>query len=136
MKHQELSQKIIGCYYSVYNELGYGFLENVYHKAMLIELQHSGLTPTSEYLATIHYKGQTLGDFYLDIVVNDLIVVELKAVSLLTKDHEAQLVNYLNATEFEVGLLFNFGITPQFKRKIYDNEKKLYYSCNPIQNHQ
>lgn len=133
MKYQELSQKIIGCFYAVYNELGYGFLESVYHKAMEVELQAAGLQPISEYLAVIHFKGQTLGNFYIDMVVNDLIIVELKAVSTLTKEHEAQLINYLNATEFEVGLLFNFGISPQFRRRIYDNENKRYYSSNQKQ---
>ncbi len=126
MKHEELTEKIIKAFYTVYGILGYGLLEKVYEKAMLIELQKMGLHVQSQYPIKVYYAGQEVGNFVADIVVENYIVIELKAIRTLMKEDEAQLLNYLNATEYEVGLLLNFGIKPQIKRKVFDNERKKY----------
>ena len=126
VKHEDLTKKIIGCFYTVYNALGYGFLESVYQKALAIELRKQGFQVSCQHSFTVHYDGQTVGEFVADVVVNDLIILELKAVRTLMPEHENQLLNYLNASRYEVGLLFNFGPTPQLKRRIYDNERKVY----------
>ena len=128
MKHQELTQKIIGAFYTVYNTLGYGFLENVYENALKIELQKMGLHVVSQFAINVYYDGQVVGEFFADLLVEDQVIVELKAVRSSLPEHEAQLLNYLNATRYEVGLLLNFGIKPQIKRKIFDNEQKKYGS--------
>ena len=128
MKHQELTQKIIGAFYTVYNTLGYGFLENVYENALKIELQKMGLHVVSQFAINVYYDGQVVGEFFADLLVEDQVIVELKAVRSSLPEHEAQLLNYLNATRYEVGLLLNFGIKPQIERKIFDNEQKKYGS--------
>lgn len=114
----------IKAFYNVYNNLGYGFLEKVYENAMLIELQRLGLYCRKQVPIKVHYFGNLVGDYFADIIVNNNIIIELKAMEGLCPEHEAQLINYLKATEVEVGLLFNFGKTPQFKRKIFDNKFK------------
>jgi GxxExxY protein len=126
MKHEALTGKIIQCFYTVYNQLGYGFLESVYQKAMLIEEGKQGLLVESEVPISVYYDDKVIGEFYADQIVERLVIVEFKAVKALLPEHEAQLLNYLNATNCEVGLLFNFGPQPQFDRKVYDNEKKRY----------
>jgi GxxExxY protein len=128
MKHKELTQKIIGAFYTVYNTLGYGFLENVYENALKIELQKMGLHVASQHAINVYYDGQVVGEFFADLLIEDQVIVELKAVRSSLPEHEAQLLNYLNATRYEVGLLLNFGIKPQIKRKIFDNEQKKYGS--------
>lgn len=119
--HKELSEKIIKAFYTVYNELGYGFLEKVYENALLIELKKSGLQVKKQVPIAEYYDNQVLGDYFADMVVEDCIILELKAVEILIEAHEIQLINYLKATEMEIGLLLNFGKKPQFKRKIYTN---------------
>ena len=109
MKHEELTHKIIGCAYTVFNKLGFGFLESVYQKAMIIELGKSDLNVEAEKSLKVYYDNQIAGDFYADLYINKAVVVELKSVQNLNKDHEVQLVNYLNAIEKEIGLLINFG---------------------------
>ena len=109
LEHKELTSKIIGCAYKVYNELGFGFLESVYKKAMLIELSKNGLNAESEKPLKVYYDGYVVGDFYVDIFVEECILIELKAVRNLAKEHEVQLVNYLKGLTKEVGLLINFG---------------------------
>jgi GxxExxY protein len=126
MKYETLTEKIIGCFYTVYNRLGYGFLERVYENALLIELRKQGLKAESQVPIHVYYEGQVVGEFFADIVVEDKVVLELKAARRLTVEHEAQLLNELNATEYEVGLLLNFGPKAEVKRKIYDNERKKY----------
>jgi len=106
---EDLTHKVIGCAYQVYNNLGFGFLESVYRKAMVIELEASGLRVLQESPLQVHYKDQVVGDFFADLVVEDELIVELKSVDRLEKVHEAQLVNYLVATGIDVGLLINFG---------------------------
>jgi GxxExxY protein len=122
--HSELSSKVIKAYFNVYNELGYGFLERVYERALVIELGKMGLTCVAQHPLTVYYDGHTVGEYYADLVIENTIIVELKAVEELSKAHEAQLVNYLRATRIEVGLLFNFGKKPEHKRKIFENRLK------------
>lgn len=123
-KYADITEKIIGGFYQVYNTLGYGFLERVYRNAMSIELAHSGLTVEQEKQILVHYNGLIIGEYYSDLLVNNCVLVELKAAPQLIADHEAQLLNYLKATQIEVGLLLNFGPKPQYKRKIFDNNLK------------
>jgi GxxExxY protein len=124
MKHQEITEKIIKAFYAVYNELGYGFLESVYEQAMPIALRQEGLPVTQQAQVTVYFRGQLVGDFRADLLVNDAVIVELKAARTIEGAHEAQLMNYLRATKIEVGLLMNFGPKPEFKRFIFDNERK------------
>jgi GxxExxY protein len=126
MEHQELTEKIIAAFYKVYNAFGYGFLESVYQNAMTIELASRGLNFKSQFPIPVYYEYQEVGKFYADILVENCVIVELKAVKALANEHHAQLINYLNATQMEVGLLLNFGFTPEIKRKIFDNERKKY----------
>ena len=122
--HENLTSDIISAFYFVYNDLGYGFLEKVYEKALIIELKKSGLKVTSQLPIKVYYEGEIVGDYYADIVVENKIILELKTVKHLLPIHEAQLVNYLKATGMEVGLLLNFGEKPQVKRKIFTNDRK------------
>ncbi|NUO78524.1 GxxExxY protein [candidate division KSB1 bacterium] len=123
-KHSALTELIINAFYNVYNTLGYGFLEKVYANAMLIELHRLGLNARKEFSIRIYYQDELVGEYFADLLVSDLIIVELKAVQALAEEHEAQLLNYLKSTRYEVGLLLNFGPKPQIKRKAYDNENK------------
>ena len=109
MELEELTHKIIGCAYKVFNKLGFGFLESVYQKAMVIELGKVGLNVEAEKPLKVYYDDQIVGDFYVDLYIATAVVVELKSVQSLNKEHEVQLVNYLNALEKEIGLLINFG---------------------------
>jgi GxxExxY protein len=109
MKYEEITHKIIGSAYNVFNRLGFGFLESVYKKAMIIELNRQGLRVEEEKALQVYYDDQIVGDFYVDLFVGSEIVVELKSVEHLAKEHEVQLVNYLNALKKDVGLLINFG---------------------------
>lgn len=122
--HQELTKSIIGIYYDVYNELGYWFLEKVYHKAMLIELYKRGYDIESEKKINVYYKNEIVGEYVPDIIINKSVIVELKCVEYLIETHENQLLNYLKATKCEVGLILNFGKDPQFIRKIFTNDLK------------
>ncbi len=123
-KHSEITEKIIGAFYDVYSKLGYGFLEDVYVKALVIELVKRGVTPATEQAIEVYYEGQLIGKYYADIVVNDLVILEIKSVKSLVVEHEAQLLNYLKATPYEVGLLLNFGPKPETKRRSFDNSRK------------
>lgn len=124
MKHQEITEPIIQAFYTVYNALGYGFLERVYQGAMLIELRGKGLPVVAEMPITVYYGDQPVGGYQADLVVADAVLLELKAVRELQPEHDAQLLNYLKATCYEVGLLLNFGPKPELRRKVYDNERK------------
>jgi GxxExxY protein len=124
MKHQEITEKIIGVFYEVYNELGHGFLESVYEQAMVIALSEAGLPVVQRAPITVYFHGQLVGDFRADLLVNNQVIVKLKAARALESAYEAQLMNYLRATNIEIGLLMNFGPKPEFKRFIYDNERK------------
>ena len=109
MKHEELTHKIIGCAYKVFNELGFGFLESVYKKAMIIELTKNKLNVEDEKPLQVYYDDQIVGEFSADLFVEDTVVVELKSVKNIVKEHEVQLVNYLNGLKKDIGLLINFG---------------------------
>jgi len=122
MKSKELSSKIINAFYTVYNTLGYGFLEKVYENSMMIELNKIGLNCSRQVPISVKYGNEIVGEYYADILVEDKIILELKAIRTLTKQDEAQLLSYLTATNIEVGLLLNFGEKPAFKRKVYDND--------------
>jgi GxxExxY protein len=124
IKYERETGLCIKAFYNVYNALGYGFLEKVYENAMLIEIRKFGLYGLTQVPIKVHYSGYLVGDYFADIIVNNVLIIELKAMENLCPEHEAQLVNYLKATQIEIGLLFNFGKTPQFKRKIFDNELK------------
>ena len=122
MEHEDLTHKIIGCAYTVYKKLGFGFLEIIYRKAMVIELTRAGLKVEEEKPLEVHYdEGEVLGKFSADLFVENIVVVELKSVQHTVKDHEVQLVNYLNALIKDIGLLINFGPTGvEIKRKYRD----------------
>ncbi|MFA7420161.1 MAG: GxxExxY protein [Melioribacteraceae bacterium] len=122
--HSDLTELIIKSFYKVYNVLGYGFLEKVYENSLKLELINCGLSVESQKNLKVTYLGHEVGDYYADLLVNDLVIVELKAAEALCEEHEAQLINYLKATDKEVGLLLNFGKHPEFKRKIFMNENK------------
>jgi GxxExxY protein len=122
--HQELTKSIIGLYYDVYNELGYGFMEKVYHNAMLIELKKRGFEIDNQKKLNVLYKNEIVGEYVPDIIVNNKVILELKTVEYLLDIHENQLLNYLKATDCEVGILLNFGKDPQFIRKIFTNDLK------------
>jgi GxxExxY protein len=115
---------IIKAFYVVYNTLGYGFLEKVYRNALAIELRKLGLDVIQEARIAVYYDGQVVGEYFADLLVAGVVIVELKAVQRLLSEHEAQLLNYLKATPYEVGLLLNFGPEPEIRRKAFDNSRK------------
>lgn len=119
--HSALTGTIIKAYYNVYNSLGYGFLEKVYENALMIELKKFDLKCDKQVPVTVFYDSEKVGEYYADIVVNDSVIIELKACEYLLEEHEAQLLNYLRATDIEVGLLLNFGKEAEFKRKAFSN---------------
>ncbi len=122
--HKDLTDIILKTFYEVYNELGYGFLEKVYQNSLLIELRNKGLNVIPQKKIKVYYKGNEVGEYYADLIVEDKIVLELKAVEYVVEEFENQLLNYLRGTDCEVGLLLNFGKKPEFRRKIYDNKRK------------
>lgn len=121
-KHKETSEKIIKAFYKVYNVFGHGFLEKVYVAALMMELQKVGLRARREIPIHVYYDGQVIGEYAADIIVEDCIILEIKAAKGLSIDHEAQLLNYLKATKIEVGLLLNFGPKPEVKRRVFNNK--------------
>lgn len=121
-KHSEITEKIIKSFYTVFNSLGYGFLEKVYENAMYFELKKYGLFVEKQKRIQVFYENELVGDYFADLIVNEKVIVELKAAESLCIDHEFQLINYLKATNIEIGLLLNFGKIPDFKRKIYSNK--------------
>jgi hypothetical protein len=119
VEHKELTEKIIGCAYNVYNKMGFGFLESVYEKCMLIELHRTDLDVESQKPIAVYYENEIVGEFVADIIINDTVIVELKSVRQIINAHEVQLVNYLVATGKPVGLILNFGESKvEIKRKI------------------
>ncbi len=124
MSHSDLTEKIIKAFYNVYNTLGFGFLEKVYENSMKIELMKMGLMVENQKNIKIHYLKYEVGDYYADLIINDLVIVELKATENLCEENETQLINYLKATNIEVGLLLNFGKKAEFKRKVFTNINK------------
>ena len=123
-KHDDLTQKITGVFYEVYNELGYGFLESVYREAMRLALTQSGLIVKIEVPVPVSFRGEVIGMFRADVIVNNSVLIELKACDGLLKQHESQTLHYLKATKIEVALLMNFGTEPRMKRLVMDNTSK------------
>ena len=126
LKSGVLTQKIIGVFFEVYNELGPGFLESVYHKSLALALDAAGLSVRSRIDIPVWFRGHQVGHFEGDILVEQCVLLELKAARALDSSHQAQLLNYLRATDIEVGLLLNFGRKPEFKRLVFDNLNKKY----------
>jgi GxxExxY protein len=124
LKHRELTEKIIGVFYDVYNELGYGFLESVYEEALGLALVQAGLSVARQIPVPVHFRGVCVGDFRADMIVEDAVIVELKALKQIDSHCEKQILNYLRATECEVGLLLNFGEHPAHRRFVFDNTRK------------
>jgi GxxExxY protein len=117
--HENLTEKIIKAFYNIYNELGYGFLENVYENSLIVELEAMGLAVENQKEISVMYKNNQVGFYKADIIVEDKVIIEVKAISKLAKVHEVQLINYLKATVVKVGLLVNFGKKLEFKRKVF-----------------
>lgn len=126
MKHEELTEKIIGCFYRVYNTLGYGFLEKVYENALAIEFRKAGMNFEKQIKFSVFYGDEVVGSYTADFVVEGKVIIEIKAIRCLDRSSECQLLNYLTATDKEVGLLLNFGEEAEVKRKVYDNGLKRY----------
>jgi GxxExxY protein len=124
LKHADVTGEIIKSFYDVYNTLGYGFLEKVYENALALELRSRGFAVVQQKPISVHYKGAIVGEYFADLLVNDVVLVELKGASKVIEAHEAQLLNYLRATNIEVGMLLNFGERPEHRRKPFTNEKK------------
>lgn len=122
--HKEISKPILQVFYEVYNHLGYGFLEKVYQNAMYFELKSQGYEVEAQKQIKVYYKNRLVGEYYADLVIEGTIIVELKACQCLLSSHVAQLMNYLKSTSIEVGLVLNFGETPDFKRLVYTNNRK------------
>lgn len=121
-KHKDITDNIIKAFYNVYNTLGYGFLEKVYENALFMELSEMGVHTVKQFPIEVYYKDKKIGQYFADLIVEDKVIIELKAAEAICKEHEFQLINYLKATEIEIGLLLNFGKKPQFKRKIFSNK--------------
>jgi GxxExxY protein len=122
--HSGVTEKILGVFFEGYNELGGGFLESVYQQALRIALGQAGLRVALEVHVPVHFRGEIIGNFRADLIVDDCVLLELKAISALDREHESQILHYLRATSLEVGMLLNFGPRPQFKRFLLDNDKK------------
>ena len=124
LKHGELTERILRVFFGVYNELGYGFLESVYEAAMEVALRAEGIACRRQVRVPVHFRGQVIGEFVPDMIVEELILIEFKAARVIDASHEAQTLNGLKATEYEVGLLLNFGPKPEFRRFVFENERK------------
>jgi len=122
--HKDLTKDVLKLFYVVYNELGYGFLERVYQNALYYELKSNNFHVEVQKKIKVNYKEIEVGDYFADIIVNNVLILELKSVETISKEHHAQLINYLKATDYEVGLLLNFGKKPEFIRKVFKNYKK------------
>lgn len=122
--YKEKTESIIAGFFKVYNTLGFGFLEKVYEKALRIELKNRGHSVQTQFPITVYYGNHNVGSYFADLLIDDKIILEIKTAESLGKEHESQLINYLKATEYEIGLLLNFGRKPEVKRKIYTNDLK------------
>ena len=122
--HKDLTDTILKVYYDVCNELGFGFLEKVYQNSMYLELKAKGFYVEPQKRIKVYFKGVEVGEYFADLVVNESVILELKATECIVQEFEFQLINYLKATEIEVGLLLNFGKKPEFRRKVFENSRK------------
>ena len=123
-KHSDLTRKILGAFFQLHKEMGFGFSEKVYQAAFAILLKELGLVVEQQKPIRVYFHNKVVGEYVADMVVNDIVLLELKAIEMLADVHSAQLLNYLKSTEIEVGLLLNFGPQAEFRRKIYDNSRK------------
>lgn len=123
--HSAVTDAIICCFYNVYNNLGYGFLEKIYENSLAIEMKNHGISTQKQYPIAVNYDGQVVGEYFCDLLAEDKVIVEIKAAKQLLPEHEAQLLNYLKATDVEIGLLLNFGPKPEVRRKAFSNYRKL-----------
>ncbi len=117
--HGGTTDLIIKSFYHVYNSLGYGFLEKVYENALRVSLTKGGLAVAQQWPIVVEFEGEKVGDYFADLVVGDSVIVEVKVAEAIAPDHEAQLINYLKATGYQVGLLLNFGPNAEFRRKVF-----------------
>jgi GxxExxY protein len=125
LKHSEITDLILKAFYRVYNAFGSGFLEKVYENSLTIESRKLGLQVEQQFPISVFYGASIVGEYFADLLVNDCVIVELKAARALAPEHEAQLIHYLRATQYEVGLLLNFGTKPKFRRRILDKDRKI-----------
>jgi GxxExxY protein len=132
LKYKDLTEKIIGCAYKIYNHFGFGFLESVYEKALVLELNAINIKVKSQMPIEVFYQNQSVGLFIADLVVEDKIIIELKSVQQISKAHEVQLVNYLVATGIETGLLINFGEEKVEVKRKYKERKHPENPVNPV----
>lgn len=123
-KHSELTGRILNCFFKVHANLGYGFAEKVYQRALMLELIKSGLVVVEQKPIQVYYDGEIVGEFFADMVVNNLIILELKSIRQILDEHISQLLSYLKSTHYEIGLVLNFGPKPTHERKVFDNERK------------
>jgi GxxExxY protein len=123
-KHDQITEQIIRVFFEVYNELGFGFLESVYRESMRLALVEAGFKAVTEVPIPVSFRGTIVGVFRADLIVNNLVLIELKASDQLTKQNESQTLHYRRATTIEVALLMNFGPAPHFKRLVLDNSRK------------
>jgi GxxExxY protein len=132
-KHSDLTGKVLGAFFQIHKEMGFGFSEKVYESALEVLLKEPGMDPERQKEIFVYYHGKVVGEYKADIIVNKVVLLEIKSVEKLIDAHDAQLLNYLKSTEFEVGLLLNFGRQAEFHRKIYDNSRKgsLSWTKNP-----
>lgn len=121
---KDLTDRILKTYYDVYNELGFGFLEKVYQNALFLELKNRGFFVEAQKQIKVYYKETQVGEYYADLIVNEAVILELKATEVIVKEFEFQLINYLKATDIEVGFLLNFGSKPEFRRRVFSNDRK------------
>jgi GxxExxY protein len=131
--HREITDRVLAVFYQVHRELGAGFLEKVYHRAMVIALREARLRVTEHIPIVVWFRGQLIGEFIADIVVEDVLLLEIKAVENIQGKHEAQAINYLRASDLELGFVLNFGPSPQFKRLLYTNGRKVRPSAEAAQ---
>jgi GxxExxY protein len=122
LKHQALTEQVIKAFFKVYNTLGYGFSEKVYQNALEIELRNRGFQVAPQAPIEVYYEGHLVGQYFADLLVNDLVILELKAVGSIASEHGTQLINYLKASRLEVGLVMNFGPKPEFQRRVFDHK--------------
>ena len=130
--HQDLTSEIIKRFYVVYNVLGYGFLEKVYEKALKFELEKAGLVVERQKPINVYYETALVGEYFADLLVENKVIIELKASESICEEHENQLINYLKATDIEIGLLLNFGKRPEIKRKVFSNKNKKQLNANDM----
>ncbi|MBC8416435.1 MAG: GxxExxY protein [Candidatus Cloacimonetes bacterium] len=124
MLHEDITEKILAAFFNVYNTLGYGFLEKVYENSLVIKLKQLGFSVKKQKNIKVYFEEHIVGDYFADLIINSKVIIKIKAVDKLCDEHKFQLINYLKATNMEVGLLLNFGKKPEFKRAIFSNERK------------